>query len=70
MNEHAPRTELSPHVAREAHLQALDLGSLGIANASDEPLVCDIDDPDCELPEGMPATTIGAADIAPPRDQT
>ncbi|MQC17069.1 MAG: hypothetical protein DWG82_02385 [Chloroflexi bacterium] len=37
----------------EHRLQALDLGALGIAGAADQAVACDINDPDCEMPEAV-----------------
>ena len=66
MNDRTPLTDITEATAPSTNaprLQTLDFGALGIGNAADQLLVCDIDDPDCELPEGIaPATRTGTAD--------
>lgn len=62
MNEHTPPTERATTLVSRSRLQALDLDALGIGDASDQLLACDIDDPDCELPGAVDSTAAGETD--------
>lgn len=53
-------TERVHDYARDPHepprLEALDLGALGVQTGPSDALACDINDPDCELPDEATGT--------------
>ena len=55
MDNRQPANDTERSTPEPPRLQSLDLGALGISAPASDALVCEIDDPDCEVTTPTPA---------------